>query len=248
MAPGRPSKLTREVERGIARLVREGVPGPTAAEKLNIHRDTFSNWMARGENPEEKDPRYSEFFQKIKKARATAIQKMVNKVRAAASDKWQAAAWWLERYDPENWSKHEYTHPPIPDKPKIDLSELDPNRPSQYLAALPKLILSGQVTDKQVAMLIKVISAKVASIRAKTDGLEDPAEIDDDPQKALEELKEEVFSLESRFQEMIERAGEEIDNLPRVYETKTVEDNKKKSLDDGSTGTDKKDPGQDSRD
>jgi hypothetical protein len=32
---------------------------------------------------------------------------MVHIVRTAAIDNWQAAAWYLERTDPENWAKKE---------------------------------------------------------------------------------------------------------------------------------------------
>jgi hypothetical protein len=48
--------------------------------------------------------RYAEFADDVKAAEADAELAMVQRVRTAADDSWQAAAWWLERKMKQDWS------------------------------------------------------------------------------------------------------------------------------------------------
>jgi hypothetical protein len=59
-----------------------------------VDLDTFANWLRR----------FPEFSAAVKAAEADAELAMVQRVRTAADESWQAAAWWLERKMKQDWS------------------------------------------------------------------------------------------------------------------------------------------------
>jgi transposase len=101
---GRPSKLTPEVQEKILNAIRTGAFIETAAAAAGIHRDTFYEWMKRGEKAP--SGMYREFKEQLDIAIAESETMCLALITAAsASGVWQAAAWRLERRFPERWAQ-----------------------------------------------------------------------------------------------------------------------------------------------
>ncbi len=92
---GRPTLLTPEIQAKIVDRVRRGNYPSVAAGSCGIGRSTFFRWMAQGEA--EPDSAYRDFRDAVKDAADEAESAMVDVIRLASVDSWQAAAWWLER-------------------------------------------------------------------------------------------------------------------------------------------------------
>lgn len=76
-------------------VLSSGATVKDACAYVGIHVDTFYDWCNKD----------SEFSDSMKKARAQAKVASVAVIRKAAQSNWQAAAWFLERSDPENWGR-----------------------------------------------------------------------------------------------------------------------------------------------
>lgn len=97
-------KLTPELQKTICNYIEHGVPMTNAAHISGICNSTFYNWYGRGRKA--KSGRFRDFYNAIQEAKAKAIALRVENIRKAGEDgSWQADAWWLERMDPENFSR-----------------------------------------------------------------------------------------------------------------------------------------------
>lgn len=101
--PHRPTKLTPEVEAGVARELANGVPRWVAARRAGIGTTTFKRWMNLGRQPGDACAPHRSFRAAVKKAEADAVAKFASVIETAAVDTWTAAAWWLERRHPDDW-------------------------------------------------------------------------------------------------------------------------------------------------
>ena len=99
---GRKTKLSPEVQERICKSVRLGNTYECAAEAGGISKPTLFDWINRGMDGEEP---FANFYNSIKKARAEAEEYAVEIVRNAMLTTWTAAAWWLERTNPEKYGK-----------------------------------------------------------------------------------------------------------------------------------------------
>lgn len=90
----RPTKYTPERVQRIVETLRGGNTRRAAAWAGGIEIDTFHQWLKR----------YPAFSDAVKTAEADAELAMVERVRLASVDTWQAAAWWLERKLKQDWS------------------------------------------------------------------------------------------------------------------------------------------------
>ena len=93
----RPTKRTPEREAAIIRALEVGNTRTDASLGAGIDRHTFAAWCQR----------YPPFLAAVETAEALARQRFVGQVALAARTSWQAAAWVLERRDPENWGRRE---------------------------------------------------------------------------------------------------------------------------------------------
>lgn len=91
---GRPPKYNPDRHQRIVETLRAGNTRRAASWAGGIDQDTFGRWLVR----------YPEFADDVKAAEADAELAMVQRVRTAADDSWQAAAWWLERKMKQDWS------------------------------------------------------------------------------------------------------------------------------------------------
>ena len=99
---GRPTKLTPEVQAKVVEALRLGAPRKLAAEYAGIAYDTLREWCLR------RGPAYVAFAVALKEAESKGSVAALAKIQKAATDgQWQAAAWLLERRDPENFGRRQ---------------------------------------------------------------------------------------------------------------------------------------------
>lgn len=105
-SPGRPPKLTKEVADEIVSVLATGGYAETAAAAVGISPRTFRDWMQRGdpEGKKKADERYRKFRERVERAVAESESSIVERVRHAALTDWKAAAWLLERRQPDRWA------------------------------------------------------------------------------------------------------------------------------------------------
>jgi hypothetical protein len=133
---GRVAKLTPETQKIILDGVAVGITRIFAAKRASVDDSTVRRWMIRGQR--EKSGIYRTFFTALKKAEADAVARNVAIIQQAAkggqvtertttttrkrngdtvttiserfaTSQWTAAAWWLERTQPDEFasSRHE---------------------------------------------------------------------------------------------------------------------------------------------
>lgn len=88
------SKYTPELAEKIATLVASGLDQKTAAAIAGVHEVTLCNWLKNHIN----------FANLLEQKRGEAIQRALSQVQAAAEKQWQAAAWYLERTQPDKFA------------------------------------------------------------------------------------------------------------------------------------------------
>lgn len=122
---GRPTKLTPETYTRIIGYIQTGAYVETAAAAAGIHKDTLYGWLRTGADTEttvdppenidtlktwaDKDRRdnriYKWFSVAVETAQAEADLKDLDYITVAARDNWQAAAWKLERRNPDQYGR-----------------------------------------------------------------------------------------------------------------------------------------------
>ena len=92
----RPTKLNAEVTRKVCEAVKLGSTYADAAGYAGISYTTFKEWMASDA------PEFAAFSAAVQSAQASGKIGLLAKIEKAVNDgAWQAAAWKLERRDPE---------------------------------------------------------------------------------------------------------------------------------------------------
>ena len=106
---GRHGKLTPELQETILKYIEAGNYAKHACQAVGISEKTYYEWLKKGENAKRTTNRYGEFSKSIKESQAKAIIRNVTIVNKAAKDgDWKAAMTWLERTQPEHYSRREY--------------------------------------------------------------------------------------------------------------------------------------------
>lgn len=93
----RPTKYSEDLAEKICNLLEGGNTRKTAYTVAGISHDTFAAWLLK----------FSAFSERVKRAEQVAIARNVVVIQAAATKQWQAAAWFLERKDPDNWKQRQ---------------------------------------------------------------------------------------------------------------------------------------------
>jgi hypothetical protein len=113
--PGQPTKLTPEIIQQVAELLPTLLYLESVGDCLGVSRITWRGWVKRGAKesarlakpgarPRARETLYVEFFYSYKKALAQAEADSLERVRQAGVTQWQAAAWLLERRNPQRWA------------------------------------------------------------------------------------------------------------------------------------------------
>lgn len=106
---GCPQKLTLEFKDAFCECVRQGMTIGASALKCGLGRDTIRDWQANYKHNPDCPPEITELFEEADIARAHMQSEMLGHIHAAAADgprTWTAAAWILERTDPENYGRN----------------------------------------------------------------------------------------------------------------------------------------------
>ena len=100
---GRPSKLTPETEMRILSAVRCGASNVVACEAAGIAKSTLSSWLSQAKK-EDAPEALTSFAEKLERARAEGVVARLAMIQKSAGVDWRAAAWMLERDDPNAYS------------------------------------------------------------------------------------------------------------------------------------------------
>lgn len=109
----------------IVDAVRSGNSLSTSFRLAGINPDTGFEWMKFGrENPEHYFE-YAALVQDIEQALAEYEASRVSLISTAAdTGSWQAAAWWLERRNPETWGRHDKVKHEVDNRPTVQLNQV----------------------------------------------------------------------------------------------------------------------------
>jgi hypothetical protein len=122
---GRARAYTPEKHETIIKAIEAGNSKSTAFKLAGLHADTGFDWVAAGKREPEKYPEYVQLAADIEQAEAAFEASRVAIVKTAAdTGTWQAAAWWLERRRPEEWSRHDRQRTDNGDKPILQLNQV----------------------------------------------------------------------------------------------------------------------------
>lgn len=126
------NEITEEQIELIVNAVRGGTDLDTASHYAGINNTLVYRWLERGKiesdlNADgrtggETEQPYLNLWDQLKKARADSIVRNVAYIQKAAKDgTWQAAAWYLERANPEQYGKRreERQQIPAPDRKEV---------------------------------------------------------------------------------------------------------------------------------
>lgn len=144
---GRPTKLTPKLQKEFCDVLRAGNTRSAACAYTNISYQSFLNWLERGE--EAGEGIYFDFLENVAKAESAAEIRNVALIQTAAkAGTWQAAAWWLERRRPKDYSRHtklvhEGGDKPIKTETKDTTEPPPPERALGHLKTLQSLMDSG---------------------------------------------------------------------------------------------------------
>lgn len=104
----RRTSLTPAVSKALCDAMRTGLCLSHAAALVGISPATVREWIRRGEGTDDRpdaEP-FATFATAMRKARADGDVAMVAVINSAAEDgQWRAAAWMLERRNPQQWGR-----------------------------------------------------------------------------------------------------------------------------------------------
>ena len=102
---GRPTKLNPLLVERLCLALEEPLPIGMACDLVGLHRSTFHRWMRRGEGEDayKTHPAFSDFCDRVTRARARGQVKLFRTIRDDPKGGWRAATWLLERLNPEDF-------------------------------------------------------------------------------------------------------------------------------------------------
>jgi hypothetical protein len=105
---GRPTKLNKQLIEIICEAVEQGCTITAAAAAAGVYKNTLTVWSDKGERDiaaGKKTTIYAQFHTRYRHSREIALAVLTKRVYEASFEEWRAAAWMLERRDPDNWGK-----------------------------------------------------------------------------------------------------------------------------------------------
>jgi hypothetical protein len=125
--PPNRSKYTPELHEQIVAYIRQGYPKTVAFRLVGLNADTGWDWLRAGRERPDDYPHYVQLAEDIDHAIAEVQAERVDQILAAAQDPkhWTAAAWYLERTDPQTWGRKDRVQLDAGDSgPLIQLNQL----------------------------------------------------------------------------------------------------------------------------
>ena len=120
----RPTILTEELTDSLCLLLRHGHYIDTACALAGVHKQRVYEWLAKADEPEAKEA-YIVFADSIKKARAEAEHVSLGVIRDAGEKSWQAAAWYLERTQPDKYGQKTRTDVTVREPIEVEFKIID---------------------------------------------------------------------------------------------------------------------------
>jgi hypothetical protein len=199
-------------------LMRQGHPVAEAARILQCHRSTIYKEANR-------DPVFAEALLRSKHAVAARTPRQT--IRAAAAENWRAAAWWLERVEPEKYAR------PAP---------AGPRQIAAFLEKLHEAVESAVESDRERRRLYRrLVAAMPEPFRRAWDRLgrqmESQSLSDEEETDGDDDWQDDECQNDDDF------ADEESDD-----EHSDDEDGSDDEVDDGDEDSDDEDGGEDSDD
>lgn len=123
--PGNPHKYNDQVHETIVEAIAGGNSKTTAFKLAGLYEGTGFDWVTMGKRDPEKYPEYVQLAKDIEEAEARFEASRVAIVKTAAdTGTWQAAAWWLERRKPDEWSRHDRQRTDNGERPTLQLNQV----------------------------------------------------------------------------------------------------------------------------
>jgi len=148
--PPRNSKYTPEIHELIVARIREGNPKSTAFRLVGLHADTCWDWLRYAREDPERYPHFVRLTEDIEQAIAEVQAESVAIIRQAPAldpRNWTAAAWYLERTDPQTWGRK--------DRVEVDASKSAP------LFQLNQIVLTNEDAREQGRALIRRVAGVI---------------------------------------------------------------------------------------
>lgn len=143
--PGRPEKLTPELQQKIVDAIRMGAYIETAAAYAGINKSTLYDWMRRGARA--KSGKYKEFSNAIEKALAESEMRDLAVIAKASRENWQAAAWRLERKFPDRWGRR---------KAKSEIAKIEAE--TEFIREKTRLLKGAEKDTRLLEALIRTVN------------------------------------------------------------------------------------------
>jgi len=105
----KPQKLTLEFKDAFCECIHQGMTRRAAALKCGLGKDTIQDWWANYKFNPNCPPEIVDLFEEADYAFAELQSEMLGHIHTAAETEtrcWTAAAWILERTDPENYGRN----------------------------------------------------------------------------------------------------------------------------------------------
>lgn len=104
-------KLDPEMHCSMVQMAAKGATNAIIAKASLIHPDTYQAWIKKGKDDPERYPHFAHLYNEVERVRALLAVEMSSRVIEAANsglpNTWQAAATFLERRYPDDWSRNE---------------------------------------------------------------------------------------------------------------------------------------------
>lgn len=118
-------KYNRARHDTIVQAIRAGNSKANAFRLAGISVDTGTEWLKFGRERAEEYPYYAELYEDVEQALAEYEASRVSLVTTAAdTGTWQAAAWWLERRNPDEWGRHDRVKHEVNNRPTVQLNQV----------------------------------------------------------------------------------------------------------------------------
>lgn len=108
---GGSNKLDPDMHCRMVEMASKGATNLLIAKANLIHPDTIQDWFKKGRDNPERYPHFHHLYNEIERVRAELGVEMSSRIIEAANsglpNTWQAAATYLERRYPDDWSRNE---------------------------------------------------------------------------------------------------------------------------------------------
>lgn len=144
---GRKGKLTSELQAEICQLIEKGNYISTACQACGIGSTAYYRWLEQGKKDEEGI--YKGFLEAVNVAEAKAVTANVKVIKTASETSWQAAAWLLERKNPEDWGAKQRTEHRITGDIKVISYIPDHADPLEIVVKKPEELKEGETSNAE---------------------------------------------------------------------------------------------------